>query len=1277
MLVTHFFIKICAKSAFYAFYVLTLIQKFCVDGMALRRSTHKNHNLCTMLRLFLSFLICFWVNNTWAQTASGVRFIRNQGQWKKDIRYRADIPGGYLLLKEKSLRYVFIDVEAIKNRHTNSPTENPSARLSEAINGHVVEVFFDGSNATNSITENHQNEVLYNYFLGNDTAHWAKNVPSFGEIIYQNIYPNIDLKLYAFRQTVKYEFIVKPNADAAQIKMRYEGSNSIKVFQNQLHIETSVNSFREVKPYTYQEVDNRTIEIPTQFKLIDNVVSFDFQQTYNHQHDLVIDPELVFSTYSGALSDNWGHTATYDEQGNLYSAGTVHDYSASPITTRPFNVTTGAFQTRFGGQVDIGILKFNPDGSKLLWATYLGGAFTETPHSLIVNSKGELVIMGSTSSPNFPITTSAFQRQFGGGVAITPIDGLDMDNGSDVFVAKLNASGSSLLASTFVGGAGNDGICRVSDFAIQNYGDEFRGEVAIDDKDNVYVATSTASANFPLVKSIQNTIGGRQDAVVFKMDGELRNLLFSSYLGGAGTDAAYGIKWATSGAFYVSGTTRSVNLPVKNNTFKSTLGGNEDGFIAKFSNDQLEQISYLGTTSDDAGYLVDIDTDENVYVYGCTTGTYPVSVGVYSNSKGGQFIQSLDKTLSKSIFSTVFGGSRGTPDISPTALLVNDCGNIYLSGWGGFVNTRKPHNVASSTNGLPVTADGFQRTTNGSNFWIGIFEKGAKSLLYATYFGSLASVTTTSNRGDHVDGGTSRFSKNGIIYQATCACGGSNFPTSPNAWSKTNNSVNCNNAAFKFDIDKLRAAFDVYDGTKRDVVTGCAPLTLDFINASEGGKTYIWDVAGNVISRDAVQSKYTFTQPGEYKVTLKIFNPLVCKGQDVATRIIKVGESKAKAFGDTVVCTDAPVMLRATGGYKYVWTPSAGLSNANIANPIAKVKNTTQFTVQVTDSFCVASRNVTVTINNSKPDFQAFKDTTICPGQSAQLSVKGAALGVRWTGVNSTDSTKSIITVKPLVTTTYTVQGRYVDGCLPSKSVTVKVEDNKPDFKAPRDTTICEGQLVRLQAQGNAQSYKWTPSVSDSTAKSPVVQPLQTTTYTVTGNYADGCQPRRSVTITVERGPQGVNFDFNPTYNCGEPTKIELINKTPTAVRYEWNLGNGTTANIATPSTYSYSQNGNYQVILRAFSAKGCESSITKTINLLNLNSVPNIITPNGDGKNDTFKIGILNTKIEIVNRWGRQVFVSDNYADDWGNGVTNGTYFYSMVLPSGQQCKGWVEVLQ
>ncbi|TAF94352.1 MAG: PKD domain-containing protein [Cytophagia bacterium] len=1223
------------------------------------------------MRRLLQFIlvVLLFALQTAAQEPATVRFVRNQGQWEAAVRYRADIPGGYLLLKNSSLCYVFFDQESLRPAHAQNQKQANLRQAEHTVRGHAVEVAIEGANPTSQIEEQHPNAATFNYFLGNDPAHWASNVASFGEVIYHDIYPDIDLKLYAFRQTLKYEFIAKPRADVSQIKLRYEGSSGLKITDNQLQIQTTVNQFGEQKPYTFQEINGRTLDIPTNYQLEGNVVSFNFPKKYSADYELTIDPELVFSTYSGSIANNFGHAATYDEQGNLYTAGTIH-------TTGAFPTTTGAFQQQQSGGVDIGILKFSSDGTKLLYGTYIGGNATDLPHSMIVNSKNELVIFGTTSSTNFPTKAGAYQTRFAGGRDVTPIGGFRFVNGSDIFVLKLNATGSTLEASTLVGGTGNDGISQTEDFTLRNYGDEFRGEVVVDDKDNIYVATSTNSSNFPLVNPISATANGRQDAVVFKLNSTLTGLLSSTYLGGRNSDAAYGIKWAPSGAVYVTGVTRSENLPVKTGSFKNIISGQEDAFVAKFTNDRLEQLTYVGTDSAEVAYLLDVDAAENVHLFGLTRGKYPTTTGVYSTLNGGQFVHAFDKSLSKTVFSTAFGSPRGRPDISPTAFLVNECGNIYLAGWGGAVNTNNGYNPFSGTTGLPTTPDALRRTTTGHNFYVAILEKEARSLLYATFFGS----STFISDGDHVDGGTSRFAKNGVIYHATCVCRTANFPTTPNVWSPNKASSDCNNAAFKINIDRLRANFDSYEGQKKDVLTGCAPLTLNFLNTSEGGKTYTWDVQGNVISRDATQATYTFPEPGEYKVTLRAFNPLVCRGQDVVTKIVKVGRSKAKALGDTTVCSNVAVQLKAEGGIKYLWSPAAGLSNPNVANPVARVAATTQFTVQVTDSVCSVSRSVTVRINNDKPDFRAFRDTTICFGQSAILTAQGNSNRFRWRpSATLSDSLGQRVVAKPTQTTVYTVEGIYADGCRPTKQITVRVEDSKLSFRTSPDTTICEGQSALLLAIGGT-SYRWNPpsTLSDSTVRNPVAKPRQTTTYTVFATYPDGCQTSRKITVTVEKPPQLVDFEAIPAYSCGEVTTFQLASKSSAeAVRFEWIFDDNSRQVTSGPLSYEFKQSGVYPVTLRASSRNGCFNSVTKNVPVGNLNQVPNVITPNGDGKNDRFVLGIKDLKLEIANRWGRIVFSTDSYADDWGAGVANGTYFYAMTLPGGGICKGWVQVLE
>ena len=192
-----------------------------------------------------------------------------------------------------------------------------------------------------------------------------------------------------------------------------------------------------------------------------------------------------------------------------------------------------------------------------------------------------------------------------------------------------------------------------------------------------------------------------------------------------------------------------------------------DGYIHRYdAAGTLDGSTYLGTSAHDQSYFVQVDLAGNVYVVGQTHGAYPVSVGVYANPFASQFIHKLSGDLSSSVWSTRVG-SNGTEDISPAAFLVSDCGQIYFSGWGGDVNNFGQPN-SSTTVGLPLTPDAFQSTTDGSDFYLMVLNADAESLAYATYYGGTLS-------GEHVDGGTSRFDKNGATPGGVCVWVGHYF----------------------------------------------------------------------------------------------------------------------------------------------------------------------------------------------------------------------------------------------------------------------------------------------------------------------------------------------------------------------------------------------------------------------------------------------------------------------------------------------------------------------
>lgn len=303
----------------------------------------------------------------------------------------------------------------------------------------------------------------------------------------------------------------------------------------------------EEQPFAYQWIGGKRVNVPCEFSLKNSTVSFNFPRGYDKGFELVIDPVLVFACSSGSTADNFGMTATYDSQGNLYSGGTCFDIG--------FPTTLGVYDASFNGLpaygiTDVVITKYDSSGVFLQYSTYLGGATgTEIVTSLVVDAQNNLFAYGATGSSDFPTTSTAYDQTFNGGILLHFIyNGSFFDSGTDIYVAKLNSTGTSLLASTYIGGSLNDGVNVNNDSIFipainsyefppdslqYNYGDQYRGEINVDQFGNAYISSSTRSSNFPIANGFDNTLGGEQDAVAFKFNSDLSQLIWSTYLASA------------------------------------------------------------------------------------------------------------------------------------------------------------------------------------------------------------------------------------------------------------------------------------------------------------------------------------------------------------------------------------------------------------------------------------------------------------------------------------------------------------------------------------------------------------------------------------------------------------------------------------------------------------------------------------------------------------------------------------------------------------------------
>lgn len=973
-------------------------------------------------------LLSFTAVNLFAGNGKA-EFIENLGQWNPNILYRVDIPSGALFLEKTGFTYSLLDLEVYHRAHDD---QTP---LPDLIRGHAFKMTFVDAlvpETSGEVASTHYR----NYFIGSDSSKWKSRVHSYDEVNYTSLYDGIDLRMYSRNGRLKYDLTVEPNADGSIIEMNYEGLDGMKILQNgDLELLTSLITIRESRPVAFQVIDGIQKIIPCKFELHENRVSFIFPKGYDPNYQLIIDPELVFATYVGSTANNFGSSATYDSSGHLYGAGTTFGVG--------YPTTIGAYQTdpalAVSGTTDIGISKFSPDGTGLLYSTYLGGGGNEMAHSIIVNSNDEIFIFGSSSSPDYPTSANAFQTGQLGGSTVnwgSASYGQVYNGGSDLIITRLSSDGTSLLASTYVGGTDNDGL-NVGGDLDYNYGDPFRGEINVDAASNVYVASCTESADFPITAgAAQTNFGGGRDGVVFKMNSNLSSMIWATYMGGSLNDNAYSVQLAGNGEVITAGGTLSTNFPTTSGVVSQNSNGQAEGWVAKISpnGSTIMASTYIGTgiNAYDQVYFVQLDPDDAIYVLGQTTSNMPIiPSSVYNNPNSGQFIQRLSNDLSTIEISTAIGTGSGQIDISPTAFLVSNCGQIYLSGWGGSTNNSNGNTSASTTNGLPISNDAFQPTTDGNDFYLMVLGEDASSLVYATYFGGGISA-------EHVDGGTSRFDKNGVVYQAVCAgCGNhDDFPSTLGAWSSTND-ASCNLGVFKFDLNQVVSVPEF------NIILGSCiyPIEVEFFNNSTGANTYIWNY-GDGNASASFEEDHFYAEPGTYEIMLIAIDSLGCLSPDTATveLTVPVPPTIVASGTDTICALDTvPLFVEGIGIESYEWTPSNNIDNPTSETPNVTPSTTTEYIVIATDSMgCQTVDTVTVFVS-APPQIDAGSDAYLQPGITAPLSINiDPGTTILW---SPTEGLSCVTCPSPVAnpqeTTTYYVEITDALGCTVTDSLIV------------------------------------------------------------------------------------------------------------------------------------------------------------------------------------------------------------------------------------------------
>jgi gliding motility-associated-like protein len=801
------------------------------------------------LGLFLAMCLAFWSH---AQPL----FIPNQGQWPQPILAKTPLSYGAVFWEPSGFRMMLLN-ERVMPEHGHHDEEHTSPNLHEdGPDAFGLLCTYVGAQPQAPLVGIEPMSSTRNYLIGKDASKWATNIPEYQGFKRTDLYPFID-QIWGEKGGELYNaWYVRPGGDPAAIQIAYEGLDPRIDREGQLVLETPLGTITETAPYAYILETGKPVRC--EFILENGRVGFKVGY-YAKGKTLVIDPTLVFSSFSGSLADNWGYTATYDAQGNLYGGGIVFD-AGYPTSAGALDPTFNEVTTAGYVSMDIGITKFSANGASRLYSTYVGGGEPDQPHSMMVNNAGELVIMGTTGSDDFPIPTGALISQFQGGPTYGPSQGSPnsflYDDGVDLFLLKINPTGTAITGGTFYGtSTANEGL---NIGLAKNYGDQARGEVIVDANDNIFIASTAPAGTDP------------SQAFIASFTSNLQTQRWVTQVGGSGKEAGLGVKVAGNGDVYLTGGTTSNDMPSTSGAKFPTYSGGTDGFIARLnSSGVLQRVTYLGTGSMDMSFFIDIDKYGAVYAYGQTLGLWPTTAGTWSTTSGGQFVVKMSADLSQLIFSSKFGSANNFVNIVPTAFNVDECLNILLSGWGGAVNGG---NLGGNTNNLPVTTDAVQSSTDGSDFYFMVLKQNAQSVLYATFFGGTAA--------EHVDGGTSRFAPDGTIYQAVCAaCNNGTFPTTSGVVSPTRMSNNCNLGVIKIDFETSVTA-DASIDYDADVDTLCDNLRVKFTNNSKNANQYFWNF-GNGQTSTAKEPTVIFTK-GIWNIKL-IAIDTVCDIMDSTT----------------------------------------------------------------------------------------------------------------------------------------------------------------------------------------------------------------------------------------------------------------------------------------------------------------------------------------------------------------------------------------------------------
>jgi hypothetical protein len=593
-----------------------------------------------------------------------------------------------------------------------------------------VRIAFDGASSTSRVDGSDASDESSNYLTGSERSRWRLGVRRFRAISYRGIYPQTDLVFYSGTSGLEFDFAIAPGGTPSPIRMHFFGADAQVTADGDILLATAAGELLVRRPTCYQQEEGSRRVVPARFqKLGTNSVGLSVG-SYDASAALIVDPELRFSTLVGGNTFDFGTSVTTDAASNIYLVGS---------TLSADFPTGGAIPGSYRGLTDCFVAKLSPDGSVLLYSTYLGGADFDAAVGVAVDSGGAAYVVGVTSSANDFPQAGGLGRGFGGGF-------------NDGFVTKLNAAGDGIVFSTFLGGSGAESC----------------DGIRLDDGGNIYIVGGTESPDFPTVNALQGALSGARcyeqaclDAFVAKLAPDGSSLVYSTYLGGNDYELARGIAVDADGFAYVGGNTRSDDFPVTPGAFRPNRTGEGDVFVSKItpSGSTLVFSTYLGGSQDDGIAGVAVDEEGGVFIAGDTQSPdFPIKEpfqagygGVYDG-----FIAKLDPQGSALAFSSFIGGSALEFALG---LSVDTTGAVYALG-------------ITSSQDFPVI-DAIQPTYGGgpNDLFVVKIEPALRSVRYSTYLGGTGADEAIGSAAFYTD-----FSGNAFVVGFTSS---PDFPVTP------------------------------------------------------------------------------------------------------------------------------------------------------------------------------------------------------------------------------------------------------------------------------------------------------------------------------------------------------------------------------------------------------------------------------------------------------------------------------------------------------------------